>query len=109
CGAAGTPQGDITDLVSRIQREHGLLSMAHLTCTGLTVDALTRRLERLAEAGITHVLALRGDPPTGSTHFESVEGGLRYASELVSPIRELGHPFTVGGAAYAEGHVETAS
>src|SRR5690606_5196558 len=67
CGAAGTPQGDITELVARIQREHGLVSMAHLTCTGLTVDALSDRLERLAGAGIRNVLALRGDPPAGTS------------------------------------------
>jgi methylenetetrahydrofolate reductase (NADPH) len=109
CGAAGTPQGDITALVERIQREHGLLSMAHLTCTGLPVDALNRRLERLRDAGIRNVLALRGDPPAGTTRFEAVEGGLRYASELVALIHERGHPFTVGGAAYPEGHVETPS
>jgi methylenetetrahydrofolate reductase (NADPH) len=58
---------------------------------------------------VENVLALRGDPPQGQTTFEPVEGGFRHASELVRFIREEDFNFSLGGACYPEGHVETGS
>ena len=108
-GAGGSTRDRTIDLVSRIKARTGIEAMAHLTCGGHTRDELVRVLERLAEAKIENVLALRGDPPKGLTAFEQAEGGLRYASELVSLIREKDLGFGVGCAGYPEGHVETSS
>jgi methylenetetrahydrofolate reductase (NADPH) len=81
--------------------------MAHLTCVGSTADDLSGVLDRLTEAGIENVLALRGDPPKGQTTFTAVEGGFRYASELVGFIRtRYGNGLCIGAAAYPEKHVE---
>ena len=81
--------------------------MAHLTCAGSTRDELAAVLQRLADAGVENVLALRGDPPKGQTTFQAAEGGFSYASELVRFIRQnyAGH-FSVGAAAYPEKHIE---
>jgi methylenetetrahydrofolate reductase (NADPH) len=81
--------------------------MAHLTCVGATRDEIGSVVGRLTTAGVSNILALRGDPPRGETSFTTVEGGFAYASELTAYIRERhGASLSVGGAAYPEKHVE---
>ena len=58
---------------------------------------------------IDNVLSLRGDPPQGESKFTPVEGGFRYASELVAFIRDRHLDFCLGGACYPEGHPEAPS
>jgi methylenetetrahydrofolate reductase (NADH) len=86
-----------------------MLPMAHLTCVGHTTAELTRILRSLAEAGVRNVLALRGDPLAGpGTAWVSTEGGIDYASELVSFIRSASD-LCVGVAAFPEGHRDAAT
>jgi methylenetetrahydrofolate reductase (NADPH) len=83
--------------------------MAHLTCVGHTRDELTAILASYAAAGIRNVLALRGDPPDGpGSPWTATEGGFRYADELVALVKEIGG-FSVGVAAFPEGHREAES
>ncbi|MCS7057718.1 MAG: methylenetetrahydrofolate reductase [NAD(P)H] [Meiothermus sp.] len=109
-GAGGSERRKTTEWAARIQREVGLTAMAHLTCVGHTREELRSILQGYAEAGIQNVMALRGDPPRGAKDFQPVEGGFRYASELVAFIREeFGNTFTLAGGAYPEGHPEAVS
>jgi len=106
-GAGGSTREKTIEIVSRIRKESGIEAMAHLTCVGSTREELRAVLERLTQAGVENVLALRGDPPKGQTTFTAVEGGFRYANELVAFIREMhGSGLCVGSAAYPEKHVE---
>jgi methylenetetrahydrofolate reductase (NADPH) len=106
-GAGGSTREKTLDIVTRIRRDTGIEAMAHLTCAGSTRDELAAVLQRLADAGVQNVLALRGDPPKGQLTFQAVEGGFSYASELVRFIRQRhGDQFSVGGAAYPEKHIE---
>jgi methylenetetrahydrofolate reductase (NADPH) len=105
-GAGGSTRDRTIELVTRIQRDLGLTTMAHLTCVGSTKDEIREILRRLVGHGIQNVLALRGDPPKGETEFKPVAGGFRWASELVAFIRDQGLDLCVGGACYPEGHVE---
>ena len=106
-GAGGSTRETTIDIVSRIKRDTGIDSMAHLTCVGSTRDELAGILQRLAAAGVENILALRGDPPKGQATFTAVEGGFRYANQLVSFIHEvLPSGVSVGGAAYPEKHVD---
>jgi methylenetetrahydrofolate reductase (NADPH) len=106
-GAGGSTRDRTIDLVTRIKRDTGTEAMAHLTCVGSTADDLTNVLDRLVDAGIENVLALRGDPPKGQTTFTAVEGGFRYANELIDFIRgRYSSKLCVGAAAYPEKHVE---
>ena len=83
------------------------MALPHLG-VGATREELAAILDRLSEAGVENVLALRGDPPAGASTFTPVEGGFRYASELIAFIRERhGNRFCVGGAAYPECHTES--
>ena len=106
-GAGGSTRDRTLELVARIQRDLGITTMAHLTCVGSTKDEIRETLDRLHASGIRNVLALRGDPPKGQAEFQAVEGGFRYATELVAFIRELGDDWCVGAACYPEGHVES--
>ena len=106
-GAGGSTRDRTLELVTRIQSELGLTTMAHLTCVGSGRAELQATLERLTQAGIENVLALRGDPPQGQASFVPAADGFAHASELTRFIRSEGFPFCLGGACYPEGHVET--
>jgi methylenetetrahydrofolate reductase (NADPH) len=105
-GAGGSTRDRTIDLVGRIKRDLGMETMAHLTCVGSTKDEIREILKRLQDQGVQNVLALRGDPPKGSTEFQRTEGGFGYATELVRFIRDEGFDLCVGGACYPEKHVE---
>ena len=66
-GAGGSTRERTIELVTRLKRETGIEAMAHLTCVGSDRDELRTVLERIGEAGVHNVLALRGDPPEGHT------------------------------------------
>lgn len=105
-GAGGSTRDRTIDLVSRIQKK-GITAMAHLTCVGATQEEIGAVLDRLSDAGIDNIIALRGDPPSGSETFEVHQGGFAYAAELVAFIRKShGNRFSVAAAGYPEGHPE---
>jgi len=106
-GAGGSTRDRTIEVVTRVKRDHGIEAMAHLTCAGATRDELSAVLDRILESGIENVLALRGDPPKGQAEFKPVEGGFRYASELVQFIRgRHNSSLCLGGACYPEKHPE---
>ncbi|WP_229053577.1 methylenetetrahydrofolate reductase [NAD(P)H] [Aeromicrobium sp. Leaf350] len=108
-GAGGTSQDRTVRVTSRISQETGLCPVAHLTLVRQTRDEVDDVLRQYAEAGVEHVLALRGDPPGGPrAEWESHPGGMTYAIELVEMARERG-TFTVGVAAFPEGHPDAGS
>jgi methylenetetrahydrofolate reductase (NADPH) len=107
-GAGGSSKGRTLEMVTRIKRETEIEAMAHLTCVGVSRAELGEQLKILRDAGVTNVLALRGDPPRGQREFAPHPDGLRYANELVALAREAtGEAFCIGGACYPEGHPET--
>jgi methylenetetrahydrofolate reductase (NADPH) len=107
-GAGGGTRVRTLEIVTRIKREFGIEAMAHLTCVGATKGDLAEVVDRIGEAGIENILALRGDPPAGEKSFEATSGGFRYATELIAFIRERGG-FCVGAACYPEVHPEAPS
>lgn len=108
-GAGGTTRDRTVAITEKIARETSLLPVAHLTCVGHTREELRTILRELAEAGVQHVMALRGDPPGGpGAPWTPTEGGLSYASELVQLVRET-VDVRVGVAAFPEGHVDAES
>jgi methylenetetrahydrofolate reductase (NADPH) len=107
-GAGGSTRQLTVDLVGRIQREVGIEAMAHLTCVGATQAELGGVLDQLEQKGVQNVIALRGDPPKGSTTFVTPEGGFGHASELAGFVKQRGR-FCVAGACYPEKHPEADS
>ena len=106
-GAGGSTRERTVELVGRIQREIGILAMAHLTCVGHARDEIAAILDRLVAAGVENVLPLRGDPRAGQGGFSPHPQGFAHASELVTFIRERhAERLCLGGACYPESHVE---
>jgi methylenetetrahydrofolate reductase (NADPH) len=107
-GAGGTTRERTHATVVRIRRETALEPAAHLTCVGATraeIDAIARRYW---QAGIRHIVALRGDPPEGSAGYAPHPGGYAFASDLVAGLKRVAD-FEISVAAYPEVHPEAAS
>jgi len=102
-GAGGSTRDKTLGIVDRIQREHNLPAMMHLTCVNSTKDELGGVLDAARERDIRNILALRGDPPGGGD-FVKTEGGFEYSRELVAFVREKGG-FSIGTAGFPEGHI----
>jgi len=106
-GAGGSSKERTSEIASAVQNRWGLTSLAHLTCIGAVPSEIEKVMKNLEQEGVTNILALRGDPrPEG----ESPESPFTYASDLIRYIRK-GHfkDFSIGAAAYPEGHPECAS
>lgn len=103
-GAGGGTRDKTLMIVDRIQREHGLTAMCHLTCVNATASELRSVLMQARQLGVKNILALRGDPPAGSSEFTGTTGGFEYSWQLVRFIKEMGG-FGIGAAGFPEGHV----
>lgn len=104
-GAGGSTRGRTVDLAIRMQREHGLRAMAHLTCIASPRAEVTALVDRLVDEGIENLIPLRGDPPAGVEGFVSPPDAFAHASDLVTFIRERhGQRLCLAGAGYPEGH-----
>ena len=107
-GAGGGTRERTHATVKRVLEETDLTPAAHLTCVGATreeVDAVARRYQ---QAGIRHIVALRGDPPDGDTRFEPHPNGYRNAADLVAGLKKVADfELTVG--AYPEVHPDARS
>jgi methylenetetrahydrofolate reductase (NADPH) len=108
-GAGGSTRDKTLDIVCQVKRRFGVPVASHLTVVGSTVDQLRDYLNTARERQVDYIVALRGDPPQGETRFQPVDGGYRYANELVALIRGEFPEFGVAVAAYPEKHQEAAS
>lgn len=108
-GAGGTTRTKTRDLVARIKNDIGIESMAHFTCVGASRAEIASAVDELRFRGIENILALRGDPPAGEKTFVPVEGGFRFANELVGFLKERCPEVCVAAACYPEGHPEAPS
>lgn len=108
-GAGGTTREATHGLVLRLRKDTALNTIPHLTCVGHSEGDISRILERYAGAGVSNILALRGDPPKGTAGMPA--GDFPHAVDLVAFIRRFsekhGHDFGIGVAGFPEGHPAT--
>jgi methylenetetrahydrofolate reductase (NADPH) len=102
-GAGGGTRDKTLMIVDRIQKEHGLTGVAHLTCVASTREQIRDLLAQIKSLGVRNVLALRGDPPPGR-EFQVTPGGFEFSNQLVEFIRAQGS-FSIGVAGFPEGHI----
>lgn len=107
-GAGGSTRERTHNTVARIARETPLSAAAHLTCVAASRDEIGEVADAYWEAGVRHIVALRGDPPEQGKSFEPHPQGYAGAAELVEGLVKR-HPFEISVAAYPETHPEAAS
>ncbi len=107
-GAGGGTRAKTREVIEHIQGKTGITAMAHVTCVNATRAELKALLDEYAAAGITNLLALRGDPPKGETRFTPTDGGCAYAKDLIDLIRADGR-FATLCAAFPEKHPDAVS
>lgn len=114
-GAGGSTRELTHDLVLRIKQTTNIPPVPHLTCVGHTKAEIDNILTRYADAGVSNILALRGDPPKDQPNYDWSQGDFRYAADLVAHIKKFNesgrHPdprgFGIGVAGFPEGHPAT--
>jgi len=101
-GAGGSTHARTHATVSRLAAETDLVPAAHLTCVGATREEVDAVARGYWEAGVRHIVALRGDAPAG-TSYAPHPGGYAYANDLVAGLRRIAD-FEISVAAYPETH-----
>lgn len=107
-GAGGSTRERTHSTVRRILAETSLVPAAHLTCVGATREEVDAVARAYWDAGVRHVVALRGDPAPELGAYVPFPGGYAWASELVAGLRRLAD-FEVSVAAFPEVHPEAPS
>jgi len=116
-GAGGATRDLTHDLVIRIKETTQTPPVPHLTCIGHTEEEIDGILLRYANAGVSNILALRGDPPRDQPDYDRSKDAFKYAADLVRFIKKFNesgrHPdprgFGIGVAGFPEGHPATSN
>lgn len=107
-GAGGTTRELTREAVATLHRSSGLNVAAHLTCVDATRDETIEIARGFAMAGVTEIVALRGDPPKGTGSFQPHPHGFADSCELISALAEM-NQFSIRVGAYPEVHPEAQS
>ncbi len=114
-GAGGSTRQHTHELVVRLMRETSLDPIPHLTCVCHAEAEVRAILDRYAEAGVSNIMALRGDPPADAAGWDPAQDDLKHAIDLVRFIVRYNQEvlggarrgFGIGVAGFPEGHPET--
>lgn len=106
-GAGGSTRERTHATVKRILSETGLTPAAHLTCVGASKGEIDDIAREYWDAGVKHIVALRGDPPEPGKPYSAHPDGYQNAAELVAGLKRIA-PFDVSVAAYPECHPDSA-
>ena len=108
-GAGGGTSRYTLDIAKNIKEHYGVPTLAHLTCVSSTRETVREKIEEIKAAGISNVMALRGDIPAGLEDADRSHGDYKHAIELVRELVDSGADFCIGGACYPEIHPESAN
>ena len=106
-GAGGGTSRYTLDIAKNIHALYGVPMLAHLTCVSSTRETVRQRIDEIRAAGITNVMALRGDIPPALADADRDGWDYRYAIELVRELKAADPNFCIGGACYPEIHPES--
>lgn len=104
-GADGSTRARTHNIVTRIQQSTALTAAPHLTCIGAPREEILDIARNYWAHGIRHIVALRGDPPQGTTKYVSRPDGFAYAVDLVRGLKSVAD-FEISVATYPEMHPE---
>lgn len=108
-GAGGGTSKYTLDIAKNIMKEHGVPTLAHLTCVSSTKEKVSEMISLIKDAGIKNVMALRGDIPEDRKDEDRSTWDYRYAVDLVRELKSADSDFCIGGACYPEIHPESSS
>lgn len=106
-GAGGGTSKYTLDIAKNIKETYGVPTLAHLTCVSSTRETIYQKINEIKEAGITNVMALRGDIPKELENTKRSEWDYQYAVELIRNLKEANPQFCIGAACYPEIHPES--
>ncbi len=106
-GAGGGTSKYTLDIAKNIKELYGVPTLAHLTCVSSSKETVKQKIKEIAQAGLTNVMALRGDIPAAMEHDDRSNWDYKFAVELVEELKSSGYDFCVGGACYPEVHPES--
>ncbi len=108
-GAGGSTRERTHNTVARIVKETRLKPAAHLTCVDATKEDVNEVAKAYWDAGVRHIVALRGDPAAGvGARYEPTPGGYCNSADLTAGLKSIA-PFEISVAGYPETHPESAS
>ncbi|OUR80138.1 methylenetetrahydrofolate reductase [NAD(P)H] [Alphaproteobacteria bacterium 46_93_T64] len=107
-GAGGTTRERTHEVVARVRQETNLAPAAHLTCVGASVGEIEEVAEAYWDAGIRHIVALRGDPPEGENKFVARRDGFSGSAALIEHLKKM-HDFEISVGCYPEIHPDASS
>lgn len=107
-GAGGSTRERTHNTVKKIRQETSLDPAAHLTCVGASKQEIEEIAKTYKQAGINHIVALRGDPPSDDPNFIPHPDGYKYSCDLVEGLKKIGD-FEISVAAFPEKHPDSES
>ena len=108
-GAGGGTSKYTLEIAKNIKERHGVPTLAHLTCVSSSKETVRQRIADIKAAGITNVMALRGDIPADEIGADRSGWDYKYAIDLVRELKNADPELCIGGAAYPEIHPESAN
>ena len=108
-GAGGGTSQYTLDIAKDIKASYGVPTLAHLTCVSSTKHTVHGMIQKIREAGIQNVMALRGDIPEEMQNKDRSHWDYQHAIDLVRELKDSGADFCIGGACYPEIHPESTS
>ena len=106
-GAGGGTSQYTLDIAKNIKELYGVPTLAHLTCVSSTRETVKEKIAQIKAAGISNIMALRGDIPSGLENADRSGWDYKHAVELVRELKESNGDFCIGGACYPEIHPES--
>ena len=108
-GAGGGTSRYTLEIAKNIKEQHGVPTLAHLTCVSSTKETVRQKIEEIKAAGIENIRALRGDLTPELMESDRSDWDYRHAVDLIRDIRAISDDFCIGGACYPEVHPESAN
>ncbi len=108
-GAGGGTSKYTLDIAKNIKELYGVPTLAHLTCVSSTRETVKEKIRQIRAAGLTNVMALRGDIPSDLKNTDRSGWAYRHAIDLIRQLKETDADFCIGGACYPEIHPESAN
>lgn len=108
-GAGGGTSKYTLDIAKNIKEMYGVPTLAHLTCVSSTRETVHEKIEEIKNAGITNIMALRGDIPAHLADADRSQWDYKHAIDLIHELKESGADFCIGAACYPEIHPESSN